>query len=73
MGLCQNNKNSIFTDIVQTGGGEVNPISKIFYEIIFWQKEEKEGVQTYYCMINLWKIVSVKSFLEHSFSVIFII
>ena len=38
-------KNSIFTDIVQTGGGEVNPISKIFYEINFWQKEEKEGVQ----------------------------
>ena len=38
-------KNSIFTDIAQIGGGEVNPISKILYEIIFWQKEEKEGVQ----------------------------
>ena len=28
-------KNSIFTDIAQIGGGEVNPISKFFYEIIF--------------------------------------
>ena len=28
-------KNSLFVDIAQTGGGEVNPISKIDYIIIF--------------------------------------
>ena len=34
----------IFVDIVQTGGGEVNSISKKNYKFIFWQKEEREGV-----------------------------
>ena len=37
-------KPSIFTDIVQIGGGEVNPISKYWKEMIFWQKLEMEGV-----------------------------
>ena len=32
-------KNSLFVDIVQIGGGEVNPMSKKNYKIIFWQKE----------------------------------
>ena len=37
-------KNSLFVDIVQIGGGEVNSISKKNYKFIFWQKEEREGV-----------------------------
>ena len=30
LGVTSIKKNSIFTDIVQTGGGEVNPNSKFF-------------------------------------------
>ena len=37
-------KNSIFVDIIQIGEGEFNPMSKKNYKIIFWQKEEREGV-----------------------------
>ena len=44
LGVTSKKKNSIFVDIVQTRGGEVNPISKIEYIIIFWQKEKREGV-----------------------------
>ena len=52
-------KNSIFKDIVQIGGGEVNPMSKIWKEMNFWQKLEREGVtkhivknrSTLFCMI----------------------
>ena len=57
-------KNSIFKDIVQIGGGEVNPISKNWKEMIFWQKLEREGVtkhivknrSTLFCMIyySIW-------------------
>ena len=56
--------NSIFKDIVQIGGREVNPISKKSKEIIFWQKLEREGVtkhivknrSTLFCMIyySIW-------------------
>ena len=37
--------NSIFVDIVHVGGGEVNPMSKNWNEMIFWQKLEREGVK----------------------------
>ena len=57
-------KNSIFKDIVQIGGREVNPISKNWKEMIFWQKLEREGVtkhivknrSTLFCMIyySIW-------------------
>ena len=40
-------KNSIFKDIVQIGGREVNPISKNKKEMIFWQKLEREGITKY--------------------------
>ena len=36
---------SIFKDIVQKGGREVNPISKNWKEMNFWQKLEREGSQ----------------------------
>ena len=35
LGVPSKKKNSIFTDIVQIGGGEVNPNSKFFCKIIF--------------------------------------
>ena len=35
---------SIFKDIVQIGGREVNPISKKSKEMIFWQKLEREVI-----------------------------
>ena len=38
-------KPSIFVDIVHVGGGEVNPMSKNWNEMIFWQKLEREGVK----------------------------
>ena len=57
-------KHSIFKDIVQIGGGEVNPISKKLKELIFRQKLEREGVtkhivkyrSTLFCMIyySIW-------------------
>ena len=37
--------NSIFTDIVQIGGREVNPFSKKSKEMNFCQKVEREGVK----------------------------
>ena len=57
-------KNRIFKDIVQVGGGKVNPMSKIGKEMNFWQKLEREGVTkhivknrcTLFCMIyySIW-------------------
>ena len=42
-------KTSIFKDIVQIGGREVNPISKNWKELIFWQKGvTKHIVKIYY-------------------------
>ena len=59
-----NKKNSIFKNIVQRGGKEVNPILKNWKEMIFSQKLEREGVtkhivknrSTLYCMIyySIW-------------------
>ena len=57
-------KHSIFKDIVQIGGRDVNPISRKWKEMIFWQKLEREGVtkhivknrSTLFCMIyySIW-------------------
>ena len=44
LGVPPKKKNSIFVDIVQIGGREVNPMSKNLNEIIFWHKLEREGV-----------------------------
>ena len=64
LGVPSKKRNSIFTDIVQIGGREVNPISKKLKERIFWQKLEREGVtkhigknrSTLFCMIyySIW-------------------
>ena len=63
-GCRQKKTNSIFTDSVQIGGREVNPISKKLKQMIFWQKMEREGVTKYivknrstlFCMIyySIW-------------------
>ena len=45
LGVIPKKKNSIFKDIVQKGGREVNPISKKWKEMNFWQKLEREGSQ----------------------------
>ena len=45
LGVPSKKTNSIFANIVQIGGREVNPISKIWKELIFWQKLEREGSQ----------------------------
>ena len=37
-------KYSIFKDSAQIGGGEVNPMSKNWKEMNFWQKLGREGV-----------------------------
>ena len=44
LGVISKKKTSIFKDIVQMGGREVNPISKNWKEMNFWQKLEREGV-----------------------------
>ena len=44
LGVTSKNKNSIFTDIVQTGGGEVNPNSNFFLQNYFLTKREEGGV-----------------------------
>ena len=64
LGVTSNKKHSKFKDIVQIGGREVNPISKKWKEMNFWQKLEREGVTkhivknrcTLFCMIyySIW-------------------
>ena len=61
-GCRQKKKNSIFKDIVQIGGREVNPISKKWKEMIFCQSWRGRGSQkklsksTLFCMIyySIW-------------------
>ena len=67
-----NKKNSIFKNIVQSGGKEVNPILKNWKEMIFSQKLEREGVakdfiwnrNTLFCMIycSIWPNQGTLSF-----------
>ena len=64
LGVLSKKKHSTFKDIVQIGGREVNPISKNWKKMIFWQKLEREGVtkhivknrSTLFCMIyySIW-------------------